>query len=163
MADLIRRLLGRLTGFEWRLYFVRKGVGLEYALHNKDGWALLGYLHAKFCDSGERISYDWKLYLGYYTGSPEEEHFQLTEAMFTDAEQFATLIAKCRALDKNFDKDAAGWNPTFVHVPTRKRLPLGGPTGTDRESITKYIEHRLEAGSDDEISFSQMSNEVFVR
>jgi hypothetical protein len=52
----ILSVLGRLTGFDWRLYFVRKGVGLEYALHNKDGFALLGYLHAKFCDSGERIS-----------------------------------------------------------------------------------------------------------
>ncbi len=46
MADLIGRLLGRFTGFDWRLYFARKGIGLEYALHNKDGFALLGYLQA---------------------------------------------------------------------------------------------------------------------
>src|SRR6267142_1808911 len=105
MINLIGRLLGRLTGFEWRLYFVRKGVGLQFALHKRDGFALLGYLHAHLSDDGKRISDDWKLYLGYYTGSPQEEHFQLTEAMFTDAKQFATLIAKCRALDKNFDKD----------------------------------------------------------
>ena len=103
MAGPIRRLLGQLRGFEWRLYFVRKGVGLEYALHNKDGWALLGYLHAKFCESDERISEDWKLFLSYYCGR-QEEHFQLTEPMFTDASQFTGLIAKCRTLDKNFER-----------------------------------------------------------
>jgi hypothetical protein len=107
MGNLIGRLLGRLTGFEWRLYFVRKGVGVEYALHNKDGFALLGYLHSNFCDNGKRISDDWELFLSYYTGSKEED-FQLTELMFTDAGQFQRLSAKCRALDKSFDKDAAG-------------------------------------------------------
>src|ERR1035441_8560121 len=40
MISLIGRLLGR-TKFEWRLYFVRKGVGLEYALHNKSAWGPL--------------------------------------------------------------------------------------------------------------------------
>jgi hypothetical protein len=142
-----------LAGFEWRLYFVRKGVGLQYALHNKDGWALLGYLHAKFSDTRERISDDWKLYLSYYTGA-QEEHFQLTEAMFTDAAQFASLIARCRALDKSFENDAAGWNPTFVHVPTRKQLPLAGPTDADLENIATYIERQLGEGIFEETSFS---------
>ncbi len=162
-ATIIGWLRSRLIGLEWRLYFVRKGVGLEYALHNKDGFALLGYLQAKFCDGGERISDDWKLFLSYYTGR-REEHFQLTEAMFTDASQFGSLIAKCRALDKNFDDGAAiGWNPTFRHVPTRKQLPLGGPTDTDFEDMTAYIERQLEQSASDEIDFSTISNEVFVR
>jgi hypothetical protein len=165
MASLIGRLVGRLSGFEWRLYFVRKGVGLEYALHNKDGFALLGYLQAKFCDGGERISDGWKLFLSYYSGR-KEEHFQLTEAMFTDASEFRNLIAKCRALDKNFDDGAAiGWNPTFRHVPTRKQLPLGGPTDTDWENISKYVERQFEeglSGKDDGTTFSKISDEVFV-
>ncbi|MGA7432561.1 MAG: hypothetical protein WBQ24_18995 [Xanthobacteraceae bacterium] len=161
MADLIRRLLGRLLTLEWRLYFVRKGLGLEYALHNKDGWALLGYLRAKFCEGGERISDDWKLFLSYYSGR-QEEHFQLTEAMFADASQFASLVAKCRALDRGFDNGPAGWNPTFMHVATRKPLPLGGPTDADWANISKYIARKLEHGPSDEISFSKISDEVFV-
>lgn len=162
MANLIGRLLGRFTGFDWRLYFVRRGVGVEYALHNKDGFALLGYLHAKFCDGGEQISDNWKLVLSYYTGR-KEEHFQLTEAMFTDASEFRSLIAKCRALDKNFDNGAVvGWRPSFIHVPTRKRLPLGGPTDADLENISKYVERQLEQSTSAEIDFSTISNEVFV-
>jgi hypothetical protein len=47
MISLIGRLFGR-TEFEWRLYFVRKGVGLEYALHNKSAWGPLGYLQGAF-------------------------------------------------------------------------------------------------------------------
>ena len=54
MISLIGRLLGR-TEFEWRLYFVRKDVGLEYALHNKSAWRPLGYLHGAF-EQGCRIS-----------------------------------------------------------------------------------------------------------
>jgi hypothetical protein len=136
---------------------------LEYALHNKDGFALLGYLQAKFCDAGERISDDWKLFLSYYTGR-QEEHFQLTETMFTEASQFRSLIEKCRALDKNFDDEAsAGWRPSFVHVPTRKQLPFGSPTDTDLENIAKYIERQLERSVPEETTFSMISSEVFVR
>ena len=91
MISLIGRLLGR-TKFEWRLYFVRKGVGLEYALHNKSAWGPLGYLHGAF-DRGCRISDVWKLYMSYYTGSKEDQ-FQLTEAMFTNPAQFKSLMAK---------------------------------------------------------------------
>ncbi len=84
--------------------------------------------------------------------------------MFTDASEFRKLIAKCRALDKNFDNDAVvGWRPSFIHVPTRKQLPLGGPTDTDLENISKYIERQLEQSASDEIDFSTISNEVFVR
>jgi hypothetical protein len=123
VANLIRRLLAPLSGPEWRLYFVQKGVGLEYALHNKGGWALLGILHSKFCDNGERISDDWELHISYYTRGKEED-FQLTEDMFRS--QFTHLTAKCRDIDKNFDNEA-GWNPMFVHVPSRKVLPPGLP------------------------------------
>ena len=63
MGDLIGRLLGRLSGREWRLYFVKRGVGLQYALHNKGGFQILGHLHAKF-ESGQRISGQWTLYMG---------------------------------------------------------------------------------------------------
>jgi len=163
MVGLIRRLLGRPTEYEWRLYFVRKGVGLQYALHNKDGFALLGYLQAKFCDDGARISDDWKLFISYYTGR-QEEHFQLREAMFTDVAQFPSLIAKCRALDKNFDNEAiAGWHPTFVHVPTRRQLPLGIPTDADWANITQYVERQFEQAASDKITFSTFSNDVFTR
>ena len=94
----------------------------------------------------------------------QEEHFQLTEMMFTDPNQFRILIARCRALDKNFDGEAiAGWHPNFVHVPTRKQLPLGTPIDTDLESITKDIERQLEQSVRDEITFSTISSEVFVR
>jgi hypothetical protein len=150
---------------EWRLYFVRKGVGLEYALHNKGAWRILSHLHAKFRD-GERISENWKLILGYYTGSPQEEYLQLTETMFTDPNEFKSLTSKCFAADKNFNKDAtAAWDPYFVHVPTRKRLPLGMAIDSDWEDISKYVQRQLDeglSGKDRDVSFSSLSDEVFV-
>jgi len=160
MISLIGRLLGR-TKFEWRLYFVRKGVGLEYALHNKSAWGPLGYLHGAF-ERGCRISDVWKLYMSYYTGSKEDQ-FQLTEAMFTDPAQFKSLMAKCEGLDKDFhNEQVAVWDPYFMHVPTRMRLPLGGPpTDANRADIQKYLQRRL-AEKDEGVTFSKLSAEVFV-
>ena len=162
MAGLIARMLSRLSRREWRIYFVKRGVGLEYALHNRDGWALLGYLHAELSDQAKRVSDEWKVLLSYYTGRGEE-CFQLTEEIFTDAKQFAALIAKCRVLDRGFDNDPnTGWSPVFVHVPTRKRLPLGGPTEADFQDISKYIERRFAQADVEEVSFSDIANQVFV-
>jgi hypothetical protein len=48
-----------------------------------------------------------------------------------------------------------------MHVPTRKQLPLGFPT--DLEDIRTYIVRQLDRGDPDEISFSTISSEVFVR
>ncbi len=160
MTDWIGRLFVWFTGFEWRLYFVRRGVGLEYSLHNKDPLALLGYLQSRLGEHGEKISDDWKLYLSYYTGG-HEQNFQLTKEMFTDETQFQSLIAKCRGLERKVY--ATGWSPTFVHVPTRKRLPLNGLITNDLEGIRSYLEQKLEDGHSDEVTFSTLTREVFVR
>jgi hypothetical protein len=100
--------------------------------------------------------------MSYYTGSKEDQ-FQLTEATFTDPAQFKSLMIKCEAMDKDFHKDQGReWNPYFVHVPSRKRLPLGGPpVDADRAAIHKYLQKRL-AGKDEGVTFSKISGEVFV-
>jgi hypothetical protein len=167
MGDLIGQLLSRLTGREWRLYFVKKGV-LQYALRNKGGFQILAHLHPKF-ESGQRISNHWKFYI-YYTGARDEEHFQLTEATFTTPALFDALDAKCRILDKNWDRDAMQWSPYFVHVPTRKRLPLGWSfeieRAKDASTRRKYIEKKIQmrlAGENEGFTFSKFLDEVLVR
>ena len=162
MGDLIWRLLARLTGWEWRLYFVKQGVGLQYALHNKGGFQILGHLHAKF-ESGQHISDQWTLYMGYYTGAQDEEYFQLTETMFTAPAQFKALESKCRTLDKNWDSDCMKWNPYFMHVPTRRQLPLGLSfelAEADDSKRRKLIERTLDGG-DEGLTFSNFEDEVF--
>ena len=161
MLTFLRRILGR--GREWRLYFVRRGVGLEYALHNESAWGFLGYLQSTF-ENGQQISDEWKLHLSYYTGSGEDQ-FQITEAMFTDPVQFKILMSKCESMDKNFHAAKFGteWSPYFMHVPTRKRLPLGQPPmDTDRADIQRWIEERLDGKDDGDVTFSSISSEVFV-
>lgn len=44
-----------------------------------------------------------------------------------------------------------------------KTTPLGGPVDTDLKSIQEYIERKLEAPTNDLISFYKISNEVFLR
>ena len=68
--EFIRRLLGRLLGPEWRMFFLRRGVGVESCLH-KDGFALLGYLQARFRDMASEF---WKIgsfALSHYTGGQD--------------------------------------------------------------------------------------------
>jgi hypothetical protein len=159
MLSFLRRILGR--EIEWRLYFVRRSVGLEYALHNKSAWGILGYLQSTF-ENGQRISDEWKLHMSYFAGTKEDQ-FQLTEAMFTDPAQFKALISRCESMDAEFhNEQIAEWSPYFVHVSSRKRLPLGGPPmDADRADIHRYIESRL-AGKDEGMTFSEISGEVFV-
>lgn len=140
---------------------MRRGVGLEYALHNRSAWGILGYLQATF-ENGQRISAEWKLHMSYYAVSKEDQ-FQLTEAMFTDPAQFKALLSKCEGMDKHFHKgQGSEWDPYFVHVPSRKRLPLGGPPlDADKASIQAYIQSRL-TDEDEGMTFSKLSADVFL-
>ena len=165
MGDLIWRLLARLSGWEWRLYFVKQGVGLQYALHNKGGFQILGHLHAQF-ESGQRISDQWTLHMGYYTGAQDEVYFQITETRFTDSAQFKELESKCRTLDKKWDRDCMKWNPYFMHVPTRRRLPLGLSfelACEEDDSRREKLIERASFGEDEGFTFSKFSNEVFLK
>jgi hypothetical protein len=85
----------------------------------------------------------------------------LIEEMFTDEKQVQSLMAKCRGLERKVY--ATGWSPTFVHVPTRKRLPLGGPATRDSEGIRNYLKQQLGDGDPAEVTFSTLTRKVFVR
>jgi DnaJ domain len=160
---LIGRLLGRFTGREWRLYFVEKGKGLQYALHNKGGFQILGLLHARF-NGGKRLSSRWKLYMSHFVGTAEE-CFELTATMFTASAEFKALDNRCRSMDRNWDRYDMLWNPHFIHVPTRRRLPLGFSfelaAEPDDTNITKLIADRL-SGRAEGVTLSTICNDVFV-